>query len=136
MGIDLPDISIVVQWRATCDMCTLWQCFSHAACDFSLNAIALFLVEPKHFDDTKAEKVARKEKRDGKRKSSLAAALGKRKRDDNEDDGSHRMSLPPRGWRNVEKRPTLVIFFSGFCLTPPHHYLPNESTTHRRLAVN
>lgn len=75
-------------------MCTLWQRFGRAARDFSLDAIALFLVEPKHFDDTKAEKAARKEKRDGKRKSSLAAALGKRKRVDNEDDGCHRMSLP------------------------------------------
>ena len=25
-----------------------------------------------------------------------------------------------RGWQNVEKRPTLVFFFSEVCLTPPH----------------
>ena len=31
-----------------------------------------------------------------------------------------------RGWRNVEKRPTLVFFFSEVCLTPPTLYLPNR----------
>jgi hypothetical protein len=37
------------------------QYFGHAAHDFSLDAIALFLVEPKHFNDTKAKKAVRKE---------------------------------------------------------------------------
>jgi hypothetical protein len=55
------------------------QHFSHAVRDFSLNVIALFLPEPKHFNNTKAKKAARKEKQDGKRESSLAMALGKKR---------------------------------------------------------
>jgi hypothetical protein len=50
--IDLLDISLVV----------------HAVHDFSLDVIALFLMEPKHFNDTKVEKAARKGKQDGKRR--------------------------------------------------------------------
>ncbi|KIM36196.1 hypothetical protein M413DRAFT_78603, partial [Hebeloma cylindrosporum] len=60
MGIDLPDINLVIQWRATCDLCTLWQRFGRAARDFEIEAIALFLVEPMYFDETKEEKAARK----------------------------------------------------------------------------
>ena len=43
-------------------------------------------------------------------------------------DAGHRSIIEtviPRGWQNVEKRPTLVFFFSEFRLTPPHLYLPN-----------
>ncbi|GBE79102.1 hypothetical protein SCP_0202990 [Sparassis crispa] len=25
MGVDLPDIKIVIQWRCTCNLDTLWQ---------------------------------------------------------------------------------------------------------------
>ncbi|KAF8135272.1 P-loop containing nucleoside triphosphate hydrolase protein, partial [Mycena galopus ATCC 62051] len=62
MGIDLPNITLVIQWRATCDMCTLWQRFGRGARDPKCEAIALFLVEPMYFDETKVEKAARKAK--------------------------------------------------------------------------
>ncbi|KAJ7683797.1 P-loop containing nucleoside triphosphate hydrolase protein [Mycena rosella] len=35
MGIDLPNITVVIQWRATCDMCTLWQRFGRGFGGFS-----------------------------------------------------------------------------------------------------
>ncbi|KDQ57304.1 hypothetical protein JAAARDRAFT_131039, partial [Jaapia argillacea MUCL 33604] len=31
MGLDLPDIEIVIQWRAPCNINTLWQHFGRAA---------------------------------------------------------------------------------------------------------
>ncbi|KAF7348212.1 p-loop containing nucleoside triphosphate hydrolase protein [Mycena sanguinolenta] len=64
MGIDLPNITLVIQWRATCDMCTLWQRFGRGARDPKCEAIALFLVEPMYFDQTKEEKAARKAKKE------------------------------------------------------------------------
>jgi ATP-dependent DNA helicase RecQ len=77
----------VIQWRATCDLCTLWQRFGRAARDFEIEAIALFLVEPMYFDETKEEKAARKLARDLKtqekgkeRKRGTTTNLGKRKR--------------------------------------------------------
>ncbi|KAG0707156.1 hypothetical protein DFH29DRAFT_797127, partial [Suillus ampliporus] len=30
MGMDIPDIQLVIQWRATCKLMTLWQHFRHA----------------------------------------------------------------------------------------------------------
>lgn len=84
-GIDIPDIDLVVQWRATCNIATLWQRFGRAARDSELEGKALFLVEPKHFDDEKAKKEARRQKRAAnsrKRKASQAtdATSSKRRR--------------------------------------------------------
>ncbi|KIK04750.1 hypothetical protein K443DRAFT_92415, partial [Laccaria amethystina LaAM-08-1] len=51
-GIYLPSIMLVVQWHTSCDLCIKWQCFGQAACDFTLIAIALFLVELMYFNET------------------------------------------------------------------------------------
>ena len=51
--MDLPDITLIIQWKATCDSCTSWQWFRCAICDLKLEGGALFLVEPKYFDATK-----------------------------------------------------------------------------------
>lgn len=61
--MDIQDIELVIQWRATCDLCTLWQRFGRAARDRLRHAIALLLVESSHFDDVKAKSAARSEKR-------------------------------------------------------------------------
>ena len=47
--MDLPDIKIVVQWKATCDLCTLWQRFGRAAHgdDQLEEATAILFVEKK-----------------------------------------------------------------------------------------
>ncbi|KAJ7182545.1 hypothetical protein C8R43DRAFT_849396, partial [Mycena crocata] len=62
-GIDLPNITLVIQWQASCDMCMLWQRFGRGARNPKCEAIALFLVEPMYFDQTKEEKAACKSKR-------------------------------------------------------------------------
>jgi len=51
--MDLPDITLIIQWKATCDSCTLWQRFRRAIGDLKLEGKALFLVEPKYFNATK-----------------------------------------------------------------------------------
>ncbi|KAI0310542.1 P-loop containing nucleoside triphosphate hydrolase protein, partial [Amylostereum chailletii] len=50
MGIDIPDIKVIVQWRLTCNMESLWQRFGRAARDPSLEGIAILFVEPKYLD--------------------------------------------------------------------------------------
>ncbi|KAJ3476844.1 hypothetical protein NLI96_g10880 [Meripilus lineatus] len=84
LGIDLADIEIIVQWRATCDLNALWQRFGRAARAFGSHGLAIFLVESKHFDETKrrasenakaAENRAlqkEREKQTAKRKSKAA----------------------------------------------------------------
>ncbi|KII86188.1 hypothetical protein PLICRDRAFT_114870, partial [Plicaturopsis crispa FD-325 SS-3] len=58
MGLDLPDIRIVIQWKATCDLCSLWQRFGRAARGLGQEAIAIFFVEKKYFDEERKKKVA------------------------------------------------------------------------------
>ncbi|KAJ3764578.1 P-loop containing nucleoside triphosphate hydrolase protein, partial [Lentinula raphanica] len=60
MGLDLPDVQIVVQYRMPADMCTLWQRFGRAGRDFSLEAIAVLLVENSHFDTERVQVINRK----------------------------------------------------------------------------
>ncbi|OBZ71930.1 Werner syndrome ATP-dependent helicase [Grifola frondosa] len=56
MGVDIPDIEIVVQWRVTCDVNTLWQRFRHAAHRPDLFGTAVLFAEAKYFDDEKEKK--------------------------------------------------------------------------------
>jgi len=51
--LDIPDILIVIQWRVTCNMETLWQHFGQAARDPNLEAVAILFAETKHFDRVK-----------------------------------------------------------------------------------
>jgi ATP-dependent DNA helicase RecQ len=69
----MPNITLVIQWWATCDMCTLWQRFGRGARDPNCEAIALWLVEPMYFDETKEEKAARKAKKEEKAKNKRKA---------------------------------------------------------------
>ena len=77
----------MIQWRALCNLCTLWQHFGQVAHDFALNVITLFLVESMYFDETrdeKAKKVKHGEK--GRVKAKVVETekvqLGKRRRTD------------------------------------------------------
>ncbi|KAJ6526852.1 P-loop containing nucleoside triphosphate hydrolase protein [Mycena vulgaris] len=75
MGLDLPDILLIIQWRSTSDMCTLWQPLGRAARALHLTATGLFLVEPKRFDVNIAKAEERALKRaETTKKRKLAAA--------------------------------------------------------------
>jgi len=45
--MDLPNIKIVVQWKAACNLCTLWQCFGHVVHGQDAVGTAILLVENK-----------------------------------------------------------------------------------------
>jgi len=82
-GIDIPDIRIVVQYGASKELSTYWQRAGRAGRDYSIDAVAILLVEPRYFDDEK-EKMAQKaaEKTAGKRTADgqLQPASSKRSR--------------------------------------------------------
>ena len=42
--MDLPDVKIIVQWKATCTLSTLWQHFGHGARGEGYQAMAILLV--------------------------------------------------------------------------------------------
>ena len=70
--MDLPDIEIVIQWKATCDLCTLWQRFGRVARGQGKEGVAILLVEKK---DTNEERAAKAE-RASKRKTKIAEGIG------------------------------------------------------------
>ncbi|KAI0310051.1 P-loop containing nucleoside triphosphate hydrolase protein [Amylostereum chailletii] len=53
MGVDIPDIRVIIQWRLTCTMEALWQRFGRAARDPSLEGVAIIFVPPKELDKAK-----------------------------------------------------------------------------------
>jgi superfamily II DNA/RNA helicase len=62
-GMDIPDIKLVVQWKATCTLSMLWQRFGRAGRDKKTQATAIFLVEKDHFDDERKKREETKRKR-------------------------------------------------------------------------
>jgi superfamily II DNA helicase RecQ len=69
--MDLPDIRIVVQWKATCDLCTLWQRFGRAARGPGQEATAILFVEKKDTDEERVLKAARTAQRLAKKKEAV-----------------------------------------------------------------
>ncbi|KAI6011404.1 P-loop containing nucleoside triphosphate hydrolase protein [Pisolithus microcarpus] len=68
MGMDVPDIKLVIQWRATCKLPTLWQRFGRAARDKKLTGTSILFAEKEFFDDERAAKASRKMQRQSVRK--------------------------------------------------------------------
>lgn len=58
----MPDIEIVVQWKANCSLCGLWQRFGRAGRHKEKTATAIFFVEKKHLDKEREKSAKRAEK--------------------------------------------------------------------------
>jgi len=69
--MDLPDVELVVQWKATCDLCTLWQRFGHAGRGSDQLATAILLVEKKDTNEERLLKADRAAKRKAKKKEGI-----------------------------------------------------------------
>ncbi|KAI0641185.1 P-loop containing nucleoside triphosphate hydrolase protein [Trametes meyenii] len=92
MGIDIPDIEVVVQWRVTCDMDSLWQRFGRAARGPGTEAIAVLFAEAKYFNQEKESAAKRSEDRKhAAEKKSAEMELKKRKRSN---DDAKRIEVP------------------------------------------
>ncbi|KAJ7599755.1 P-loop containing nucleoside triphosphate hydrolase protein [Mycena floridula] len=68
MGLDLPDVEIVVQWRVPPDMCTLWQRFGRAGRAEGSQAVAILFAERSCYDDERekaAERAVKRKKKPG-----------------------------------------------------------------------
>ncbi|KAG1853940.1 hypothetical protein DFJ58DRAFT_613830, partial [Suillus subalutaceus] len=49
-GMDVPDVTLVIQWRASCRLSAIWQWFGRAARDRTLEGTALLFAEKEYFD--------------------------------------------------------------------------------------
>ncbi|KIL61089.1 hypothetical protein M378DRAFT_1059936, partial [Amanita muscaria Koide BX008] len=68
MGMDIPDIQIVGQWRATLPtVSTIWQRFGRCVRDPTLQGTVYLFVEKEHFDAERRKAKAAKESRKRKR---------------------------------------------------------------------
>ncbi|KAF8971523.1 P-loop containing nucleoside triphosphate hydrolase protein, partial [Flammula alnicola] len=63
MGLDIPDVQIIVQWKVPKDLNTLMQRFGRGGRNFSLEATAILIAEPKWFYDEHLKKCERNLKR-------------------------------------------------------------------------
>ncbi|KIK79231.1 hypothetical protein PAXRUDRAFT_161852, partial [Paxillus rubicundulus Ve08.2h10] len=68
MGMDVADIFLVIQWRATCKITALWQRFGRAIQNQEITGTALLLAEKQYFDDEQEAKWLGK--RDGSKHGS------------------------------------------------------------------
>ncbi|KAH6879607.1 hypothetical protein BKA70DRAFT_1447887 [Coprinopsis sp. MPI-PUGE-AT-0042] len=91
MGMDLPDVKVVVQYRATCDMCTLWQRFGRAARGEGVDGIGVLLIEKKNTSEEREAAAERAQNRKKKKKKA-----GKRKRTQGTDSPAKRPALLDR----------------------------------------
>lgn len=99
--MDLPDIELVIQWKATCELCTLWQRFGRAARGPGREATAILLVEKK---DTAEERV-KKAGRAAKRKKNKETGTGiKRKAEIGKQIERKRPALADRSTNAVSDR--------------------------------
>jgi superfamily II DNA or RNA helicase len=73
--MDLPDIQVVVQWRASCNLMTLWQRLGRGARDRTYTSKAIFLVEKEYLDEEREKKL----KRQRARKDNLKKQNAKKK---------------------------------------------------------
>ncbi|RDB20010.1 ATP-dependent DNA helicase RecQ [Hypsizygus marmoreus] len=111
MGLDIPDIELVIQWRYVPSLCTLTQRLGRGARRSSAEASGIYLVEPKYFDHHKNKasgiqkrkrgsgdkgKALRKQKR--RKTNQLAVTHLETSDDDSESDGEdvHSMDVVPR----------------------------------------
>lgn len=123
-GINVVTIELVIQWRVTCDLNTLWQRFGRAVWDLTRNGVAILFVEGKYIDEEKEKAVARAEKAKEARKRKAARAPASPHRakvarlanttnivdsggaghvSESEDEGQVEASMPSRGRENIAR---------------------------------
>lgn len=66
--MDVPDIQLVIQWRATCKLMTLWQHFRRAVHNKNQLGTASLFAEKEYFDNERHAKAIRKAHHENTRK--------------------------------------------------------------------
>jgi ERCC4-related helicase len=72
--MDLPDIKVIVQWRAPASISTLWQRFGRCVRDPSLHGTVVLLAEREHFEHLRNTNKKRKSTSRIKTESGLKRA--------------------------------------------------------------
>ncbi|TFY66970.1 hypothetical protein EVG20_g4124 [Dentipellis fragilis] len=76
LGMDLSDILLIVQWKVTCDMESLWQRFGRGARDPMKEAVGILFAEPKNFVAERKKAEVRAELRVQKKENASQEMTG------------------------------------------------------------
>ncbi|KAG1802197.1 uncharacterized protein HD556DRAFT_1438249 [Suillus plorans] len=76
MGMDIPDIMLVIQWRATCKLSMLWQRWGRATRDRLLQGTAILFAKKEYFDNVRQERHQHQETRKRKADDKSSATAG------------------------------------------------------------
>ena len=109
--MDLPDIEIIVQFKATCTLCTLWQRFGCAARGSGYQATAILLVEKKHLRPQGGT-----DSRPGIRTSTPVAMQSNEKKRKRTGDSIH---PPSAKWPALSDKPINVLNHQHQLVVPP-----------------
>ena len=61
--MDILDIRLVIQWRASCSLSTIWQRWGRAVRNRDLQGTAILFTEKEYFDDVREAKRQHQEAR-------------------------------------------------------------------------
>ncbi|KAJ7582033.1 P-loop containing nucleoside triphosphate hydrolase protein [Mycena floridula] len=92
LGLDVSDVTLVIQWGYVLSLCTLLQRLGRAARNLLIEARAVYFVEGEHFDATRAAKAEKK-----KRRKSLKAPAAKQRKVQPLAGSSQAVVAPPVG---------------------------------------
>lgn len=123
--MDLPDVKVVVQYRATCGLCMLWQRFGRGARGEDTEATGVLLVEKK---DTHAERLA-KEARAAKRAAGKAKPTARAAAKGEEITGgkrTRRESVTCTPNKRIALRTVSLSLNAGCSPLVSHHHTPSR----------
>ncbi|KAF8345005.1 P-loop containing nucleoside triphosphate hydrolase protein [Amanita rubescens] len=103
MGMDIPDIQIVCQWRATLpSVSTIWQRFGRCVRDPTLQGLVYLFVEKEYFDAERKRAETAKDSRKRKRAATVAGRHSDPSGDEEEGTTQMKSSRKPKnGKKNV-----------------------------------
>lgn len=126
--MDLSHIEIVVQWKLTCDLCTLWQRFGRGARGIGTTATAILLVEKKDTEVQRQSKAEKALKKSAKGKEGVGT---KRKSTCDQTDSSKRPALGDRAI-NLPNLDTVVRNSEDDVNSPPVRISETDAKEDRR----
>ena len=100
-GMDIGDIAIVIQWKAMCDLSTLWQRFGRVARASGRTGTAILLVEKKDTEEERLEKERKLEEKKRRAEEKKKKAEEKKRF---EEEGKENKGAAPRQPGKVPKR--------------------------------
>jgi hypothetical protein len=80
--MDVPDVLLVIQWKATCKLSTLWQRWGCAVRDCKLQGTAILFAEKDYFDDVREERHRRQQTKKCKADENREHTATRRRRED------------------------------------------------------